>query len=57
MAQWEGGGWHARWKWVGLMDLGPGKAEDRVLGKKETFLGVRETLGTCNCKGKRKGAF
>lgn len=39
MAQWEGGGWHAGWEWVGLMDLGPGKAESRVLGKKETFLG------------------
>lgn len=26
------------WEWVGLMGLGPGKAEGRVLGKKETFL-------------------
>lgn len=53
---------------MGLKGLGPGKAEGRVLGKGETFLGDsgdrktdagagREiTLGTCNQRGERKRA-
>ena len=51
---------------MGLKDLGPGKAEGRVFGERETFLGeseerktdvgaVREILlGTCSQRGRRK---
>lgn len=35
-------GEHEGGEWVGLKGLGPGKAEGRVLGKKETFLGESE---------------
>lgn len=33
-------------EWVGLKGLGPGKAEGRVLGKKETFLEESEDRKT-----------
>lgn len=60
-----GGEGQEAWEWVGLKDLGPGKAEGRVLGERETFLGgvrIRKTgavreilLGACSQRGKRKG--
>lgn len=62
MGKREGKEEHEGGEWVGLKGLGPGKAEGRVLGKKETFLGESEDRKTdaglsFGPEGKGKGAL